>query len=88
MLIHSYFFQVLWHTKLFDNCKWEIDVWLDAIKNTKSQHLSVVFELLNNSLKVSFAQPNLISFESFNVGGPINNADEVVDPLEVLKGLY
>ncbi|XP_015919110.1 nucleolar pre-ribosomal-associated protein 1 [Parasteatoda tepidariorum] len=82
-LIHK----VLWHTKLFDNCKWEIEVWLDAIKSTKSQDLSAVFELLSDSLKVSLAQPNLVSFESFDVQGPVNSINEITDPLEMLKGI-
>ncbi|KFM73001.1 hypothetical protein X975_03259, partial [Stegodyphus mimosarum] len=56
-------YKVLFHTKIFDHCIWEIDVWLDAMKCAKKKHVPFIIEFINNTMHTLLQQSNKFNDE-------------------------
>ncbi|GFR14200.1 nucleolar pre-ribosomal-associated protein 1 [Trichonephila clavata] len=56
--------KILLSTKIFDDCLWEIDLWLDAVECAKSQDIPVIFAVINEAIHSVLNESTKIVFEN------------------------
>ncbi|GFU14421.1 nucleolar pre-ribosomal-associated protein 1 [Nephila pilipes] len=71
--------KILKKTKIFDNCLWEIDLWLDALEYAKSKHIPEIFEFINEAIHFVLKQSNNFIFDET---GNYNNTKKNEDSRE------
>ncbi|KAG8191258.1 hypothetical protein JTE90_003270 [Oedothorax gibbosus] len=59
-------YKVLLYTNVFDQCKWEIDAWLESLERTKSKHIRSIFGFINEALLDIFQHPKQFAIRETN----------------------